>query len=141
MDGARWPIAIGIAAGLAAGLAAAADTKQQVDIGRQEFRAKCAPCHGPGGKGDGPQAKGLQSKVPDLTTYANRNGGKMPEQQAWATIDGRHLDDRQQADRAMPVWGHVFKTQARADEIKNVEPYVRQRIDAVLAYLRTLQVK
>jgi hypothetical protein len=41
----------------------------------------------------------------------------------------------------MPVWGHVFKTQARADEIKNVEPYVRQRIDAVLAYLRTLQVK
>ena len=41
----------------------------------------------------------------------------------------------------MPVWGHMYKTQARADEVKDVEPYVKQRIDAVIAYIGTLQVK
>jgi hypothetical protein len=65
----------------------------------------------------------------------------MPAQQAWATIDGRQLDDRTQQNRAMPVWGHMYKTQARGEEVKDVEPYVKEKVNAVLAYLQTLQVK
>jgi mono/diheme cytochrome c family protein len=137
------PLSVVIAAalGLSVGVATAAATKEQLQVGQQEYLAKCAPCHGPSGKGDGPQAAALKQKPSDLTTYAKRNGGKLPEKQAWAIIDGRQLDDRVQQDRAMPVWGHMYKTQARADERADVEPYVRARIAAVLEYLKTLQVK
>jgi mono/diheme cytochrome c family protein len=137
------PLSVVIAAafGLWVGAAAAADTKEQLQVGKQEYVAKCAACHGASGKGDGPQAASLKQKPSDLTTYAKRNGGKMPEKQAWAIIDARQLDDRMKQDRAMPVWGHTFQTQARADERADVEPYVRARIAAVLAYLQTLQVK
>ena len=138
----RMAIVIATALGLwAAPLAAQVDGKAQVDVGRKEYLAKCAACHGASGKGDGPQAAGLKQKPGDLTTYARRNGGKMPAQQAWAVIDGRQLDDRAQQNRAMPVWGHMYKTQARGEEVKNVEPYVKEKVDAVLAYLQTLQVK
>jgi mono/diheme cytochrome c family protein len=137
------PLSVVIAAafGLWVGAAAAADAKDQLQVGKQEYLAKCAACHGASGKGDGPQAASLKQKPSDLTTYAKRNGGKLPEKQAWAIIDARQLDDRVQQDRAMPVWGHMYKTQARADERKDVEPYVRARIAAVIEYLKTLQVK
>ena len=137
------PLSVVIAAalGLWAGAAPAADAKDQLQVGKQEYLAKCAACHGASGKGDGPQAASLKQKPSDLTTYAKRNGGKLPAQQAWMTIDGRQLDDRAQQNRAMPVWGHMYKSQARGEEVKEVEPYVKQRIDAVLAYLTTLQVK
>lgn len=59
MKAARWSTALGAALGLAMATAAAADTKQQVELGAKEFRAKCAACHGVGGKGDGPQAASL----------------------------------------------------------------------------------
>lgn len=141
MSAAPMSVVIAAAFGLWVGAAAAADTKTQLEIGKQEYAAKCAACHGTSGKGDGPQAAGLKQKPADLTTYAKRNGGKMPEKQAWALLDGRQLDDRAQQNRTMPVWGHMYKTQARADEVKDVEPYVKQRIDAVIAYIGTLQVK
>ena len=138
----RMAIALAGACGLfAASAAAQGDGKAQVEIGKKEYLAKCAACHGTSGKGDGPQAAGLKQKPADLTTYAKRNGGKFPTQQAWATIDARQLDDRAQQNRAMPVWGHMFKAQARGEEVKDVEPYVKEKVDAVLAYLQTLQVK
>jgi mono/diheme cytochrome c family protein len=134
-------VVIAAAFGLWVGVAVAADTRSQLEIGKQEYAAKCAACHGASGKGNGLQAASLKQKPADLTTYAKRNGGKMPEKQAWAVLDGRQLDDRAQQNRAMPVWGHMYKTQARADERVDVEPYVRARIAAVLEYLKTLQVK
>ena len=138
----RLVIAIAAALGLwGASAAAQGDGKAQLEVGKKEYLAKCAACHGKTGKGDGPQAASLKQKPGDLTTYAKRNGGKMPAQQAWAVIDGRQLDDRAQQSRAMPVWGHMFKTQARGEEVKDVEPYVKEKVDAVLAYLQTLQVK
>ena len=141
MSAAPLTFLIAAAFGLSVGAAVAQTSKAQIETGKQEYLAKCAACHGASGKGDGPQAASLKQKPSDLTTYAKRNGGKLPAQQAWMTIDGRQLDDRVQQDRAMPVWGHMYKAQARGAEVKEVEPYVKQRIDAVLAYLNTLQVK
>ena len=142
MSAGRIAAVLAAAFGLWAATATAqGDGKAQVEAGKKEYLAKCAACHGASGKGDGPQAAGLKEKPGDLTTYAKRNGGKIPAQQAWATIDGRQLDDRAQQSRAMPVWGHMFKTQARGEEVKDVEPYVKEKVDAVLAYLQTLQVK
>ncbi len=39
------------------------------------FRDYCAACHGVHGNGDGPVAPVLNTKVPQLTTLAQRNGG------------------------------------------------------------------
>jgi len=142
MSAGRMAVVIAAAFALWAATAAAqSDGKGQVEVGKKEYLAKCAACHGASGKGDGPQAAGLKQKPGDLTTYAKRNGGKIPAQQAWATIDGRQLDDRAQQNRAMPVWGHMYKTQARGEEVKDAEPYVKEKVNAVLAYLQTLQVK
>src|SRR5215471_10488675 len=52
------------------------------------FRAYCAPCHGQDGKGDGPAAAALNSKVPDLTTIAQRNSGIFPEAKVRGIIAG-----------------------------------------------------
>lgn len=35
--------------------------------GHELYRANCVPCHGPGGKGDGPSAAGLDPKPRDHT--------------------------------------------------------------------------
>src|SRR5579859_4388914 len=78
------------AAVLLAGLFAAASTapddnvKKKTDQpvhlihslnGPDLYRGYCASCHGTEGKGDGPVAPALNSKMPDLTTIAQRNGG------------------------------------------------------------------
>ena len=41
---------------------------------RLVYAQRCASCHGPGGKGDGPIAKALSAKVPDFRhTVDNRD--------------------------------------------------------------------
>ncbi|MGZ4843952.1 MAG: c-type cytochrome, partial [Candidatus Angelobacter sp.] len=72
---------------LLAGLFAAASTapddktKKQTDQpgrlihslkGPDIYRAHCASCHGTEGKGDGPVAAALTTKMPDLTTITQR---------------------------------------------------------------------
>src|SRR5215467_6635716 len=52
------------------------------------FRDYCAACHGQDAKGDGPAAAALNSKVPDLTTIAQRNGGVFPEAKVRSVIAG-----------------------------------------------------
>jgi len=81
------------AAVLLAGLFAAASTSpdekaktQQHDPGRliqslngpEIYRAHCATCHGVEGKGDGPVAPALTTKMPDLSTISQRSGGVFP---------------------------------------------------------------
>jgi mono/diheme cytochrome c family protein len=40
--------------------------------GHDLFAFYCAPCHGPGGKGDGPVAPALRTPAADLTTIGSR---------------------------------------------------------------------
>ncbi len=47
-----------------------ARTPESVTAGKKIAETNCAPCHGPGGKGDGPGAAALPKKPADWTSKA-----------------------------------------------------------------------
>jgi mono/diheme cytochrome c family protein len=103
-------------------------------LGRAEYETHCADCHGAGGRGDGPQSRGVKLPIPDLSTLAQRHGGSFPADHVRRVIDGRQ-DIKGHAGRQMPLWGQRYaRTPGAASEAA-----VQQRIDALTDYLRTLQ--
>ena len=110
-------------------------------FGKDQFNARCASCHGVSGKGNGPVAKQIGTTVPDLTTYAKRNGGKFPVELAWMKIDGRPVSF--DTERNMPVWGRDFRHEAIANVDAKAKPesYVAAEIAAIVEYMKTIQVK
>ena len=119
--------------------AAAQDARQGASLGKQEYQANCVPCHGASGRGEGPLGESLSRIPPDLTSYARRNGGTMPTQQARATIDGRGFSDKY---RPMPAWAPYYSAEAVAVPDSAVpEGYVDTRLSALVDYLATLQVE
>ena len=48
--------------------------------GKQTYMQYCASCHGSDARGDGPAASVLKTPPPDLTTLAQRHGGKFPNE-------------------------------------------------------------
>lgn len=143
---------IGIAAWLALLLAGCAATAtSNVNVGKQEFEAKCANCHGVSGKGDGPLAQHSEADTPqplkpaDLTKLAKRNGGVFPAKRVYEIIDGR-VEVAAHGPRLMPVWGTVFQSEEPnfpTDEPPNVfafrESRVQAKIQALVDYLAQLQ--
>jgi len=129
--------------GFAAIALAAAPTPDQWSYGQQEYQAKCAVCHGASGKGDGPLAWALVDRPPDLTTYAERNGGSFPLQRAAETIDGRLTAGRFAPSREMPVWGTEIREGLAASPEPPAEPerHVNARIVALTEYVSSLQAK
>lgn len=132
-------VAVG-ALGLSFAVFAAAPGKY--DLGKYEYQANCASCHGLTGKGDGPAAKALKKAPPDLTTYAKRNGGAFPTELAWQIIDGRPIESGVHGSREMPVWGQEFRREVlRPEPGPTPEWYVAGKIQALIDYLTSLQVK
>lgn len=130
-----------VAAILAAFLASPAAAQPQAELrqhvtGGEVFRTYCATCHGPAGRGDGPLAGAMRRKPADLTEIAKRNGGEYPSEIVYRTIDGR-TPVRGHGGPDMPVWGDAF---ARSHDGGD-EAAVKQRIDSLVEYIRTLQVK
>ena len=127
--------------GLSATALAQDPRKEGWNFGAGEYQARCASCHGADGKGGGPAAKQAKLTVPDLTTYARRNGGKFPSELAWQKIDGRPVswDTKSQ----MPVWGQTFRHEMTGAPYppKDPETYVAAEIMAILEHVKTLQVK
>ncbi len=112
--------------------------------GRTEFEHQCASCHGATAKGDGPLRNFLVKPPSDLTTLAQRHGGKLPESYLREMIDGRSMNEPgPHGSREMPVWGQRFREDARETRMGRWMPErdVRQRIDSLVAYLQTLQLK
>jgi len=134
-------LAAGIFGLSAAALAADPPAKQGWSFGKDQYNARCAPCHGANGKGGGPAAKQVGAKVPDLTTYAKRNGGAFPVELAWQKIDGRPASF--DTERSMPVWGRDFRHEAMANVNATAKPesYVAAEIYAIIEYMKGLQVK
>jgi len=103
--------------------------------GPELYAEYCAVCHGKDAKGNGPMAKQLKSKVPDLTTMAKRNGGKFPIERVQAIIAGTEWSESAHGTREMPIWGPVFS------QIEWEKDLGKVRINNLARYLQSLQVK
>lgn len=101
--------------------------------GRDTYNFYCVGCHGPTGRGDGPVAPTLKTKVPDLTTLARRNGGAFPLDRVRAAVVNTERPVTAHGTGDMPVWGTIFRYLDRTDTISNV------RIDQVAGFIATLQ--
>jgi mono/diheme cytochrome c family protein len=106
---------------------------EEMDLGKKNYESNCAACHGPNGKGDGPVSAELRTKPSDLTLIAKRNGGVFPADVIYRIIDGRRTI-RAHGTYEMPVWGLVFQRFASEDVVRN-------RILAIIAHLKSLQVE
>ncbi|HEU4635862.1 MAG TPA: c-type cytochrome [Edaphobacter sp.] len=105
--------------------------------GEEMYNSYCASCHGKDGKGDGPAAPALKDPVPDLTTLAQRNGGKFPQQHVAAVIRFGAEAHAAHGSPDMPIWGPIFGGMHQS----SASPEVQLRINNLSHYLETLQVK
>jgi mono/diheme cytochrome c family protein len=116
------------------GKAKPATDDADISSGRATFLKYCASCHGTTGKGDGPTAFAMKTRPPDLTTVANRHDGKFPAGYIGALLKfGRNLAAH--GSEEMPVWGTRFRS---LDPVS--DPTGQHHIDALLAYIRSLQL-
>ena len=119
------------------------DQIKRIDLGRVEYRARCATCHGLTGKGDGSVAAYLTRKPSDLTTLAKNNNGILPVTAMYLVITG-DTELPGHGTREMPVWGNAYRIEAGQHCLEwpcDVEGYVRVRILALIEYIDRLQVK
>jgi len=119
-----------------------------VNLGKYEYEARCAVCHGLSGKGDGPFAPLLERSIgmPDLTGLSKKNGGVFPFMRVYETIDGTaKLMAHGPSD--MPIWGRQYKSISSGTGIMDFVPYndpesfARAKILALTEYIYTLQTK
>ena len=133
-----------VAAALLSGFAAAAVADEVIDVGKLEYRASCASCHGVAGKGDGPVMAELKHPAANLTVLAKNNSGVFPFDRVYQIIDGRQ-EVKAHGPREMPVWGHGFNLQCSAYfenyPAEDTESNARSRILALTEYLYRLQEK
>jgi len=108
--------------------------REMVAAGRASFRAYCAGCHGPDARGDGPAATQLTVKPADLTQITTRYG-TFPDEAIYDRIDG-YNDPADSTVQMMPAWGNIWRGVNREWE---TQQDVRERINEIVAYLKTLQ--
>jgi mono/diheme cytochrome c family protein len=101
-------------------------------VGRDSFNRYCAPCHGVGGRGDGPVAP-LRTRPADLTTLARRHDGRYPADSVRELVTGVGRPLPAHGTAEMPVWGPLF----RAFES---DARVGVRIDNLVEYIESLQL-
>jgi mono/diheme cytochrome c family protein len=99
------------------------------------FEFYCAPCHGPGGRGDGPVGAALKTQPANLTTLAARHGGVFPRRSIEDFITFGRTDIAAHGSAEMPVWGPTFRSHQTSDL------YVTLRIAAIVDFIETLQQK
>jgi len=112
-------------------------------LARPSLTPTNAVCHGASGKGDGPLADYIKSNVADLTVLPKNNNGVFPSDRVHQFIDGR-AEVAVHGPRDMPVWGQVYNAEAveRCREVWQIQDpasIVRTRIDALVAYIASLQ--
>jgi mono/diheme cytochrome c family protein len=102
--------------------------------GAEIFHQHCATCHGVTGKGNGPVARALKHKVPDLTRISKRSGGRFPAEWVRNIIEGTETPSAH-GSREMPIWGPIFHQIGVDQDLGNV------RTDNVTKYIESLQEK
>lgn len=120
--------------------AGAQDERAPVDsaaaYGARLYRVYCQSCHGEHGRGDGPVARELSLRLPDLRQITKRSAdGVFPTERVAAVIDGRD-PVAGHGTHDMPVWGLTFRDSGRvADQESDVE----ERVRSLVAFLRSIQ--
>lgn len=102
--------------------------------GKELFQVYCAACHGMDGKGNGPVAPAMKTRIPDLTLLTKKAGGQFPLIKTERTIDG-DAGPIAHGSRDMPVYGDLFR------DIRRDDDFVKQRIALLTGYLESIQVR
>ncbi|MFI5315619.1 MAG: c-type cytochrome [Myxococcota bacterium] len=114
---------------------ARAQESPEAQAGHNLYEQHCMLCHGLRGRGDGEFAAELKVAPADLTLISQRRGGVFPEVELREMIDGRRRV-RAHGPANMPIWGEVFERSAAGPQY---ESDVRDKIDSLLAYLKSIQ--
>jgi len=135
----RWK---GLAAALAFTLftMAGAPARGEDDVaqGRKYYVRYCSSCHGLAADGKGPIAPILKVSPSDLRRLAQRHGSPLPLDKIARFMDGsRPVTGHGNSDT--PVWGKRFH-ETGPDTVDR-QKAMRARVDAVLAYLSSIQLK
>lgn len=113
---------LGLVSGVALALAALAvgptlaDPAASASLGKTLFKANCASCHGPAGKGDGPAGRLLPTRP------ANLSASKAPDDYLKMMI--AEGGDAMGRSAAMPPWGAILNS---------------AQIDSVILHINTLR--
>lgn len=111
-----------------------------LEDGPQLYAELCSSCHGADADGQGPAAPALAVPAPDLTLLALHNGGVFPAEQVRDTIAGnRTIAAHGQLE--MPNWGHAIADVRPDFKLARRQALAEARIDALTAYLDTVQVR
>jgi hypothetical protein len=86
------------------------------------------------GEGNGPAAAALRQRPANLTNFSVNNGGTFPAMKLRRVIDGRDVVAHGSSE--MPVWGGAF----RLSKEGLTEELVRERIEAIVLYLESIQM-
>lgn len=131
-----WKSAL-VAIALACSAVSGADEVPDLS-GSELYQHLCASCHGGKGRGEGPVAATLKSKVPDLTRIAARHGGAFPTEQVRQKIDGLELSAAH-GTRDMPVWGWQLYAIEGEDDVRRKR--VADLIGRLVDHLASIQRK
>lgn len=103
--------------------------------GSQLYKQYCAVCHGIDLKGHGPLATELKTLPADLTTLAQRHGGKFPDEYVKDFLRNG-VKYSAHGDSDMPIWGPLFGS------IRGTDPeLVSIRIVNLTNYIKSTQAK
>ena len=106
--------------------------------GYDTYQKNCARCHGPDGRGDGPDAGTTRVPTSDLATIELRHGGVFPEAKLVEIIDGRR-EVRAHGPSGMPVWGKEYSPDVSGGG--PAEVVVKDKIKVLVEYLRAIQIQ
>src|SRR5207244_3947037 len=103
--------------------------------GQEMYASYCAVCHGANATGNGPAQSALKNPATDLTTLAQKNGGKYPGLHVSSILRG-DAELAAHGSKDMPVWGPLFRNLSQGHDAE-----VQQRIANINSYIESLQKK
>ena len=103
--------------------------------GQEMYASYCAVCHGANATGNGPAQSALKIPATDLTTLAQKNGGKYPAMHVSSALRG-DAELAAHGSKDMPVWGPLFRNMSQGHDAE-----VQQRIANINSYIDSLQKK
>ena len=117
--------------------AAQAKQAQSADVANPKsgaliFRQDCAVCHGEDAKGHGPASVALNVRPANLTTLAQRHGGKFPDEY-FTSVLRNGIAIPEHGPPEMPSWGADFRTGYGLNDaqvtvrILNLKNYIKSR--------------